>query len=72
MAAGADVQDMWAELEGLNLGRLRIAAKGLVREGDALIEVDDEARRREGMFMIGAGRGAARRARRRSRRCTAT
>ena len=53
VAAGADVRDMWTELEGLNLGRLRIAAKGIVRDGNGLSEVGDEARRREGMFMIG-------------------
>ena len=34
VAAGTDVRDMWTELEGLNLGRLRIASKGLVRDGD--------------------------------------
>ena len=53
VAAGTDVRAMWTELEGLNLGRLRIAAKGLVREGDAVTEVGDDVRRREGMFMIG-------------------
>jgi acyl transferase domain-containing protein/NAD(P)H-dependent flavin oxidoreductase YrpB (nitropropane dioxygenase family) len=46
------------ELEGLNLGRLRIASKGVVRhnseKGEALYEVADAAEiRREGMFMIG-------------------
>ena len=52
-AAGAPVKEMWAELEALNLGRLRIASKGVDREGDELVEVDDEGQRREGMFMIG-------------------
>ncbi len=53
VAAGTDVRDMWTELEGLNLGRLRIASKGLVRDGDVVTEVGDDVRRREGMFMIG-------------------
>ena len=44
---------MWAELEELNLGRLRIASKGVDREGDELVEVDADGQRREGMFMIG-------------------
>ena len=53
VAAGTEVRDMWTELEGLNLGRLRIASKGLVRDGDVVTEVGDDVRRREGMFMIG-------------------
>ncbi|HKE72424.1 MAG TPA: beta-ketoacyl synthase N-terminal-like domain-containing protein, partial [Acidimicrobiales bacterium] len=53
VAAGTDVREMWTELEGLNLGRLRIAAKGIVREGDDLVEVGADVVAREGMFMIG-------------------
>ncbi|MBN2622890.1 MAG: acyltransferase domain-containing protein, partial [Acidimicrobiales bacterium] len=53
VAAGTDVRALWTELEGLNLGRLRIAAKGVVREGDALDHVGADVQRREGMFMIG-------------------
>ncbi|WP_322768255.1 polyketide synthase, partial [Frankia sp. Cr1] len=44
---------VWEELERLNLGRLRIASKGLRRERGRLVAVDPEAQRREGMFMIG-------------------
>jgi acyl transferase domain-containing protein/NAD(P)H-dependent flavin oxidoreductase YrpB (nitropropane dioxygenase family)/NAD(P)-dependent dehydrogenase (short-subunit alcohol dehydrogenase family) len=51
--AGASSSEMWAELEQLNLGRLRIAAKGLERQGDQVVEVDEETQRREGMYMIG-------------------
>ena len=36
-AAGTPVKEMWAELESLNLGRLRIASKGVSREGDRLV-----------------------------------
>ncbi|MEE8509140.1 MAG: SDR family NAD(P)-dependent oxidoreductase [Myxococcota bacterium] len=52
-AEGKGQQEIWATLEQLNLGRLRIASKGLRREGDALVEVDADAQWREGMFMIG-------------------
>ncbi|HEX9298080.1 MAG TPA: SDR family NAD(P)-dependent oxidoreductase [Polyangiaceae bacterium] len=52
-AEGHDPQTTWATLEKLNLGRLRIAAKGLRRDGAELIEVGEDEQRREGMFMIG-------------------
>ncbi len=51
--AGATTQEQWATLEQLNLGRLRIAAKGVVREGEALVEVDEATQQRDGMYMIG-------------------
>ncbi|HEY8544227.1 MAG TPA: beta-ketoacyl synthase N-terminal-like domain-containing protein, partial [Acidimicrobiales bacterium] len=50
---GADHQVVWAELEGLNLGRLRVASKGLKRDGDRIVAVDRDEQRAEGMFMIG-------------------
>ncbi|HMG41374.1 MAG TPA: SDR family NAD(P)-dependent oxidoreductase [Acidimicrobiales bacterium] len=50
---GADHQVVWAELEGLNLGRLRVASKGLKRDGDVIVAVDRDEQRDEGMFMIG-------------------
>ncbi len=53
LAEGHTVQEAWAELEQLNLGRLRIATKGVVRGDAGLVEVDEEGQRREGMFMIG-------------------
>jgi acyl transferase domain-containing protein/NAD(P)H-dependent flavin oxidoreductase YrpB (nitropropane dioxygenase family)/NAD(P)-dependent dehydrogenase (short-subunit alcohol dehydrogenase family) len=53
IGAGVTRQDMWIELEQLNLGRLRIASKGLNRQGDELVAVDAEAQRRDGMYMIG-------------------
>ncbi len=53
LSEGADPQVRWAELEGLNLGRLRVASKGLRREGDELVTVDRDEQRAEGMFMIG-------------------
>ncbi len=52
-AAGVPRDQMWAELEQLNLGRLRIASKGLRRDGDALVAVDEEVQQRDGMVMLG-------------------
>ncbi|MDF1563271.1 MAG: SDR family NAD(P)-dependent oxidoreductase [Deltaproteobacteria bacterium] len=46
-------KEIWAALESLNLGRLRIASKGIRREGDALLDVEPETQRREGMYMLG-------------------
>ncbi|HEX4219047.1 MAG TPA: beta-ketoacyl synthase N-terminal-like domain-containing protein, partial [Acidimicrobiales bacterium] len=51
--SGASSKEMWAELEMLNLGRLRIASKGLRRDGDELGTVDPDVQRREGMYMMG-------------------
>ncbi|MDQ6613911.1 MAG: nitronate monooxygenase, partial [Actinomycetota bacterium] len=52
-AAGTSQQEMWAELEQLNLGRLRMASKGLRRHDGALVAVSAEEQRRAGMVMIG-------------------
>ncbi|MCX5128436.1 type I polyketide synthase [Streptomyces sp. NBC_00347] len=52
---GAEPREVWEELERLNLGRLRIASKGLRRgpEGDGLESVDEEQQGSEGLFMLG-------------------
>ncbi|MGH3997016.1 MAG: beta-ketoacyl synthase N-terminal-like domain-containing protein, partial [Pseudonocardiaceae bacterium] len=52
-AAGVPRDQMWAELEQLNLGRLRIASKGLRRDGDVLVAVDEQVQHDDGMIMIG-------------------
>jgi len=52
-AEGVAVKDMWAQLEQLNLGRLRIAAKGLKREGANIYAVNADEQQRDGMYMIG-------------------
>ena len=44
---------LWEELEKLNVGRLRIASKGITRESDHLVEVDAQTQSRSGMYMIG-------------------
>ncbi|SEG13092.1 Acyl transferase domain-containing protein [Thermomonospora echinospora] len=51
--SGMSRQEMWARLERLNLGRLRLASRGLRREGDRLLESGQDEQYREGMFMIG-------------------
>jgi malonyl CoA-acyl carrier protein transacylase len=55
---GKPKEDIRIALEGLNLGRLRIASKGIVRRNDSdghgtYETADAETVRREGMFMIG-------------------
>ena len=52
-AEGLDGREVWARLEHLNLGRLRVASKGVERRGDELVDVDAAAQRRDGMYMIG-------------------
>lgn len=51
--AGTDKKEIWAQLEQLNVGRLRIAAKGMERRGDALVMINQEDQLRSGMYMIG-------------------
>ncbi|NGY66034.1 SDR family NAD(P)-dependent oxidoreductase [Lentzea sp. NEAU-D13] len=51
--AGLPKQESWEQLEQLNLGRLRLASRGLVRDDEGLKEVGEDEQRREGMFMIG-------------------
>lgn len=53
VAEGVDSREVWAQLETLNLGRLRIASKGLRREGDALVDVPGEQQWQDGMYMMG-------------------
>jgi acyl transferase domain-containing protein/NAD(P)H-dependent flavin oxidoreductase YrpB (nitropropane dioxygenase family)/short-subunit dehydrogenase/acyl carrier protein len=52
-AQGCDAQTVWSTLEQFNLGRLRVAAKGVRRDGARLVDVREDEQRREGMFMIG-------------------
>ncbi len=54
---GLDEREIRDRLELLNLGKLRLAAKGLDRRhgdgGTTLVRVDDEEQRRQGVFMVG-------------------
>jgi acyl transferase domain-containing protein/NAD(P)H-dependent flavin oxidoreductase YrpB (nitropropane dioxygenase family) len=52
-AAGTSAKELWAELESLNLGRLRIASRGIRREGDALVPVPAAEQHEAGMYMLG-------------------
>jgi acyl transferase domain-containing protein/NAD(P)H-dependent flavin oxidoreductase YrpB (nitropropane dioxygenase family) len=59
--AGKGPEEVRLELELLNIGRLRIASKGLARASDPrrpgakaeLVAVPEEEQRRQGMYMIG-------------------
>ncbi|MFJ4690338.1 SDR family oxidoreductase [Streptomyces sp. NPDC088766] len=53
-AEGVPDRRIWEELERLNVGRLRLASKGVTREADgALAPVDEQRQLAEGMFMAG-------------------
>ncbi|MFJ5035670.1 SDR family NAD(P)-dependent oxidoreductase [Streptomyces sp. NPDC088560] len=51
--AGSSNRTLWDQLEVLNVGRLRIASKGLRREGDELVSVDETVQEAQGLFMAG-------------------
>ncbi len=56
LARGGSHEEIRAALESLNLGRLRLAAKGLKRAQDStrpLVTVGDDEQHAEGMYMIG-------------------
>ncbi|AZB10679.1 SDR family NAD(P)-dependent oxidoreductase [Chryseobacterium sp. G0162] len=53
LAAGTDKKDVWEKLEKLNVGRLRIAAKGIERQGDQLVNIPKDDQLDLGMYMIG-------------------
>ncbi|MFE3996602.1 SDR family NAD(P)-dependent oxidoreductase [Streptomyces goshikiensis] len=52
--SGTEPREMWEELERLNLGRLRIASKGLRRGASGSLDpVDAEQQYADGLFMLG-------------------
>lgn len=53
LEAGTDKKEVWEKLEKLNVGRLRIAAKGVERQGDHLVNIPKEEQLDLGMYMIG-------------------
>lgn len=53
LAAGLDKKQVWEQLEKLNVGRLRIAAKGIERQGDKLVTIAKDDQLDLGMYMIG-------------------
>ncbi|MGM5630459.1 type I polyketide synthase [Apibacter raozihei] len=52
-AEGLDSKEVWLKLEEMNLGRQRIAAKGIERQGSNLVSLNDEDQVEKGVFMIG-------------------
>ncbi|WP_062642926.1 type I polyketide synthase [Streptomyces maremycinicus] len=53
-AEGAGDRHIWEALERLNVGRLRLASKGVTRDTDgSLTPVDEQRQLAEGMFMAG-------------------
>lgn len=48
-----DDREVWQRLEELNVGRLRIASKGIRRVGNDLIDVDAAGQHAEGLYMAG-------------------
>ncbi|PKV88929.1 type I polyketide synthase [Streptomyces sp. TLI_146] len=52
-ADGTPDRQAWEELERLNIGRLRIASKGVEREGPELRPVSEQRQLDAGMFMAG-------------------
>jgi acyl transferase domain-containing protein/NAD(P)H-dependent flavin oxidoreductase YrpB (nitropropane dioxygenase family) len=52
-AEGVADREIWERLERLNIGRLRIASKGLERVGADLVEVAEQEQVNRGMFMAG-------------------
>lgn len=53
LADGASRNEMWASLEELNLGRLRLASKGRRRDAGRMVEVTEVEQSDQGMFMTG-------------------
>ncbi|RYJ29980.1 modular polyketide synthase [Streptomyces sp. L-9-10] len=50
---GVPDREIWEQLERFNVGRLRLASKGIERVGDELRPVDETRQSDEGMFMAG-------------------
>ncbi|MEU0663646.1 SDR family oxidoreductase [Streptomyces lavendulocolor] len=51
--AGVTGRQLWEDLERLNVGRLRIASKGVQRQGEELVEVNAGRQLAEGLYMAG-------------------
>ncbi|WHT17019.1 SDR family oxidoreductase [Crossiella sp. CA-258035] len=52
-AKGVPDREVWEHLESLNVGRLRIASKGIRREGNDLVAADETEQLADGLFMAG-------------------
>ena len=54
-ASGASVTEVRKAIEAVSMGRLRMASKGIARQGEdrQMAEIGEDQRRQEGMYMIG-------------------
>ncbi|MFS8098535.1 SDR family oxidoreductase [Lentzea alba] len=52
-SSGVPDREIWEALEQFNVGRLRIASKGVERQGSSLVSVSAEEQLRSGLFMAG-------------------
>jgi len=52
-STGIDAEELRGRLEQLNIGRLRVASKGVDRAESELVAVDDSEQWQRGMYMIG-------------------
>ncbi|MDR2122916.1 MAG: SDR family NAD(P)-dependent oxidoreductase [Flavobacteriaceae bacterium] len=50
---GLDSKEVWMKLEEMNMGRQRIAAKGIERRGKELVKLEKEEQIEKGVYMIG-------------------
>ncbi|MDR1161984.1 MAG: acyltransferase domain-containing protein, partial [Tannerellaceae bacterium] len=53
LSGGMDAKEAWIKLEGLNLGRSRIAAKGVERKNGELIKLSGKEQIKKGLYMTG-------------------
>jgi acyl transferase domain-containing protein/NAD(P)H-dependent flavin oxidoreductase YrpB (nitropropane dioxygenase family)/NAD(P)-dependent dehydrogenase (short-subunit alcohol dehydrogenase family)/acyl carrier protein len=53
LSENTDKNETWQFLEQLNVGRLRIAAKGIERKGESLIQISSKKQIKQGIYMIG-------------------
>lgn len=53
LSEGMDSKEVWVRLEELNLGRSRIATKGMKRENGKLVKVSEKEQLKEGLYMTG-------------------
>ncbi len=53
LAEGMDSKEVWIKLEEMNIGRLRVAAKGIERRDKELFKLDEKEQVEKGVYMIG-------------------
>ncbi|MDR1402728.1 MAG: nitronate monooxygenase, partial [Tannerellaceae bacterium] len=53
LSEGMDAKEAWMKLEELNLGRSRIAAKGIERKNGELIKLSNDEQLEKGLYMTG-------------------